>query len=101
MQVVLLEDVKAFRKKGSDCECKWTLCQKFHFCKKLGVEANSKNLNDLKLKKANDDRIAAEQLAENNLDTVTAERTKEEAWNPEEENVQEPEPGWEMWKPWL
>ena len=31
--------------------------------KKLGVEANSKNLNDLKLKKANDDRIAAEQLA--------------------------------------
>ncbi len=27
------------------------------------MEANSKNLNDLKLKKANDDRIAAEQLA--------------------------------------
>ena len=38
---------------------------------------------------AEETEIAAEQLAENNLDTVTAERTKEEAWNPEEENVQE------------
>ena len=33
--------------------------------------------------------ITAEQLAENNLDTVTAEKTKEEAWRPEEEKVQE------------
>ena len=32
--------------------------------KKLGVEANSKNLNDLKLKKANQEKIAAKQLAE-------------------------------------
>lgn len=31
--------------------------------KKLGVEATSKNLNDLKLQKANDAKIAAEQLA--------------------------------------
>ena len=38
---------------------------------------------------AEETEIAAEQLAENNLDTVTAERTKEEAWKPEEENVQE------------
>ena len=29
--------------------------------KKKGVEANSKNLNDLKLKKANEDKIAQEQ----------------------------------------
>lgn len=33
--------------------------------------------------------ITAEQLAENNLDTVTAEKTKEEAGRPEEEKVQE------------
>ena len=31
--------------------------------KKLGIEATSKNLNDLKLQKANAERIAAEQLA--------------------------------------
>ena len=30
--------------------------------KKLGIEATSKNLNDLKLQKANADKIAAEQL---------------------------------------
>ena len=32
--------------------------------KKLGVEANTKNLNDLKLQKANEAKVAAEQLAE-------------------------------------
>ena len=31
--------------------------------KKLGVEATSKNLNDLKLQKANAEKVAAEQLA--------------------------------------
>ena len=31
--------------------------------KKLGIEATSKNLNDLKLQKANEARLAAEQLA--------------------------------------
>ncbi len=30
--------------------------------KKLGVEANNKNMNDLKLKKANEEKIAKEQL---------------------------------------
>ena len=30
----------------------------------LGVEANTKNLNDLKLQKANEAKVAAEQLAE-------------------------------------
>ncbi len=31
--------------------------------KKLGVEATTKNLNDLKLKKANEEKVAAQQLA--------------------------------------
>ena len=31
--------------------------------RKLGVEANPKNLNDLKLKKANEEKVAAQQLA--------------------------------------
>ena len=63
MQVVLLEDVKALGKKGQIVNVNDGYARNFILPKKLGVEANSKNLNDLKLKKANDDRIAAEQLA--------------------------------------
>ena len=62
MQVVLLEDVKALGKKGQIVNVNDGYARNFILPKKLGVEANSKNLNDLKLKKANDDRIAAEQL---------------------------------------
>ena len=32
------------------------------FPKKLGVEANAKNINDLKLQKAHEDKVAKEQL---------------------------------------
>ena len=32
--------------------------------KKLGIEASAKNLNELKLQKAHEDKVAAEQLAE-------------------------------------
>ncbi len=32
--------------------------------KKLGIEATAKNLNELKLQKAHEDKVAAEQLAE-------------------------------------
>ena len=60
MQVVLLEDVKALGKKGQIVNVNDGYARNFILPKKLGVEANSKNLNDLKLKKANDDRIAAE-----------------------------------------
>ena len=34
------------------------------FPKKLGVEANAKNINDLKLQKAHEDKVAQEVLAE-------------------------------------
>ena len=63
MEIVLLEDVKALGKKGQIVNVNDGYARNFILPKKLGVEANSKNLNDLKLKKANDDRIAAEQLA--------------------------------------
>ena len=63
MKVILLEDVKAMGKKGEIVNVNDGYARNFILPKKLGVEANSKNLNDLKLKKANDDRIAAEQLA--------------------------------------
>ena len=63
MKVILLEDVKALGKKGQIVNVNDGYARNFILPKKLGAEANSKNLNDLKLKKANDDRIAAEQLA--------------------------------------
>ena len=64
MEIVLLEDVKALGKKGEIVKVNEGYARNFILPKKLGVEANSKNLNDLKLKKANQEKIAAKQLAE-------------------------------------
>ena len=63
MQVVLLEDVKALGKKGEIVNVNDGYARNFILPKKLGVEATAKNLNDLKLQKANAEKIAAEQLA--------------------------------------
>ena len=62
MDVVLLEDVKALGKKGQIVKVNDGYARNFILPKKLGIEATSKNLNDLKLQKANADKIAAEQL---------------------------------------
>ena len=63
MESVLLEDVKALGKKGQIVTVNDGYARNFILPKKLGVEATSKNLNDLKLKKANDAKLAAEILA--------------------------------------
>lgn len=63
MEIVLLEDVKALGKKGQVVKVNDGYARNFILPKKLGVEATSKNLNDLKLQKANAAKIAAEQLA--------------------------------------
>lgn len=63
MEIVLLEDVKALGKKGQIVKVNDGYARNFILPKKLGVEATSKNLNDLKLQKANAARVAAEQLA--------------------------------------
>lgn len=63
MDIVLLEDVKALGKKGQIVKVNDGYARNFILPKKLGVEATTKNLNDLKLQKANDARLAAEQLA--------------------------------------
>lgn len=63
MEIVLLEDVKALGKKGQIVKVNEGYARNFILPKKLGVEATTKNLNDLKLQKANADKIAAEQLA--------------------------------------
>ena len=61
MKVILKEDIKSLGKKGEIVEVSDGYARNFILKKNKGVEANSKNLNDLKLKKANDDKIAQEQ----------------------------------------
>lgn len=63
MEIVLLEDVKALGKKGQIVKVNDGYARNFILPKKLGVEATAKNLNDLKLQKANAAKVAAEQLA--------------------------------------
>ena len=62
MKVILLQDVKAHGKKGQIVEVSDGYARNFIIPKKLGVEATSKNLNDLKLQKANDEKVAKELL---------------------------------------
>ncbi len=61
MKVILTEDVKSLGKKGEIVEVSDGYARNFILKKKKGLEANSANMNDLKLKKANDDKIAQEQ----------------------------------------
>lgn len=62
MKVILVEDVKKLGKKGDIVEVSDGYARNYVLPKKLGVEANNKNMNDLKLKKANEAKIAKEQL---------------------------------------
>ena len=62
MKVILLQDVKPHGKKGEIVEVSDGYARNFIIPKKLGLEATSKNLNDLKLQKANDEKVAKEQL---------------------------------------
>lgn len=64
MKVILLEDVKSLGKKGEIVTVNEGYARNFILPKKLGVEADAKNLNDLKLKKANDEKVAKEQYEE-------------------------------------
>ena len=60
MKVILIEDVKSLGKKGQLVEVNDGYARNFILAKKLGLEATPKNLNDLKLKKANDEEVAKE-----------------------------------------
>ena len=62
MKVILLQDVKSLGKKGQTVEVSDGYARNCILPKKLGVEANAKNLNDLKLQKAHEEKVAKEQL---------------------------------------
>ncbi len=62
MKVILLEDVKSLGKKGELVEINEGYARNFILKKKLGLEATAKNMNDLKLKKANEEKVAREQF---------------------------------------
>ena len=61
MQVILLEDVKSLGKKGQIVNVSDGYARNAIIPKKLGVEANAKNLNDLKLQKKHEEKVAQEQ----------------------------------------
>lgn len=64
MEIILLQDVKTLGKKGQRVTANDGYARNYILPKKLGLEATAKNLNDLKLQKANEDRIAARKLEE-------------------------------------
>lgn len=60
MKVILLEDVKTLGKKGDTVDINDGYARNFVLPKKLGIEATNKNINDLKLQKAHEDKVAQE-----------------------------------------
>lgn len=61
MKIILLQDVKSVGKKGDLVELSEGYARNFIIPKKLGVEANNANMNNLKLQKANEEKVAKEQ----------------------------------------
>jgi len=85
MKVILLEDVKSLGKKGEIVNVSDGYARNKILPGKLGVEATPANMNTLKLQKANEEKVAAEHLAEakalaeklGELEVVTAIKTGE------------------------
>lgn len=62
MKIILQKDEKKLGKKGDVVEVSEGYARNYILPKKIGVEATAANMNDLKLKNANDAKIAKEQL---------------------------------------
>ncbi len=76
MKVILMSDVKSLGKKGDVVDINDGYARNYILPKKLGVEANNKNMNDLKIQKAREAKIAKEQLEE--AQAFAAEMEKDE-----------------------
>jgi large subunit ribosomal protein L9 len=61
MKVILLADVKSVGKKGETVTVADGYGRNVLLAKKLGVEATAQNMNNLKLQKANEEKLAKEQ----------------------------------------
>ena len=64
MDIILLEDVKTLGKKGQIIKVNDGYARNYILPKKLGLEATPKNLNELKLQKANEEKRLQEILEE-------------------------------------
>ena len=64
MKVILIEDVKTLGKNDQIVDINDGYARNFVLPKKLGVEATAKNINDLKLQKANEEKRAKELQAQ-------------------------------------
>ncbi|MBQ2802684.1 MAG: 50S ribosomal protein L9, partial [Lachnospiraceae bacterium] len=64
MKIILLQDEKKLGKKGDIIEASEGYARNYILPKKIGVEATAKNMNDLKLQKANEEKVAKEILEE-------------------------------------
>lgn len=64
MEVILLQDVKTLGKKGEKVSVSDGYARNYILPKKLGIEANATNLNNLKLQKANEARMEKKMLEE-------------------------------------
>jgi len=62
MKVILIEDVKSLGKKGDIVNVSDGYARNALFPKKLGLEATARNINELKLQKAHEDKVAKEKL---------------------------------------
>ncbi len=78
MKVILLQDVKSLGKKGDVVNVSEGYARNMILPKKLGVEANNKNLNDLKLQNQHADKVAQE-----NLEAAQALAKEIESWTVE------------------
>lgn len=64
MKIILLQDEKKLGKKGDIIEASEGYARNYILPKKIGVEATPKNMNDLKLKQANEEKKAKQILEE-------------------------------------
>ncbi len=64
MKIILIQDVKKLGKKGEIIEASDGYARNYILPQKLGIEANSRNLNDLKLQKQKEEKDAQRILDE-------------------------------------